>query len=85
MSKLPTPASQAEAEAMAMALCRKFIEDCHPENPEHLGNCLMKLASVAGVMMAHAEGSDRAFDRLVGTAHFVRNSMPREPRQGGTQ
>jgi hypothetical protein len=39
----------------------------------------MKLASVTGVMMAHAEGSVVAADRLIGTAGFVKKTMPRAP------
>ena len=39
----------------------------------------MKLASVTGCMMANAEGANVAFDRLVGTAHFVLKTMPKKP------
>ncbi len=44
-----------------------------------MGNYLMKLCSVAGALMANAEGSETAFDRLLGTAQFVLKTMPKKP------
>lgn len=71
-------ATQAQAEKLAKAAIEKYLNDCNLESRDHLGNCLMKLVSIAGVLMAHNEGADAAFDRLVGTAHFVRNNTPAE-------
>lgn len=39
----------------------------------------MKLASVAGVLMARAEGSAEAALRLEGTARFLLKTMPKKP------
>ncbi len=39
----------------------------------------MKLVSVAGVVMAQAEGSETAAERLHATAEFIANNMPRAP------
>ncbi|MDM0072081.1 hypothetical protein [Variovorax sp. J31P207] len=33
------------------------------------------------VVMANAEGSEQAFDRLLGTAQFVLKTMPKKPAQ----
>ena len=46
---------------------------------EQIGNYLMKLCSVAGVLMAQAEGSEQAADRLTGTAAFIFKTMPKKP------
>lgn len=46
---------------------------------EQIGNHLMKLASVAGVLMAQAEGSAEAALRLEGTARFLLKTMPKKP------
>lgn len=77
------PLTQAEAEKMAAKLCGDYLAACHmtagPTEREQIGNYLMKLASVAGVLMAQAEGSEVAFDRLLGTAQFILNNMPRKP------
>lgn len=47
--------------------------------PMAKGNYLMKLCSVAGCVMANAEGRETAAERLMGTAAFVYETMPREP------
>lgn len=81
MSGKTKPANQAQAEKLAKAAVEKYLNDCNLESREHLGNCLMKLVSVAGVLMGHNEGGDAAFDRLVGTAHFVRKNAPATPSE----
>ncbi|MEY5099461.1 MAG: hypothetical protein RJA36_2180 [Pseudomonadota bacterium] len=75
------PATPDEAEQIAKKAVGDYLTACrlsHPD-PEAIGNYLMKLASVAGVVMANAEGSEVAFDRLLGTAQFVLNTMPKKP------
>ncbi len=89
MTTPPTPAqplTQDEAEKLAAKIVGEYLNQCHmaagpDESAERkqIGNYLMKLASVAGVLMAQAEGSEVAFDRLLGTAQFVLNNMPRKP------
>ena len=49
------------------------------DDPAQIADRLMKLVSVAGVMMAQANGADDAFDRLLGTAQFVLKTMPKQP------
>jgi len=75
------PATPAEAEELAKKAVGDYLTACrmNARNPEIIGNYLMKLASVTGVMMAHAEGSRVAAKRLVGTARFVVNTMPKIP------
>ncbi len=67
------PATPAEAEELAKKAVGDYLTACrmNARSPEIIGNYLMKLASVTGVMMAHAEGSHVAADRLVDTASFV--------------
>lgn len=50
-----------------------------PNEAGMIGNYLMKLVSVASVLMAHAEGSEVAVARLQGTVEFVANKTPRNP------
>lgn len=78
---MSTPATQAEAEELAKKAVADYLNACHISAPDQIGNYLMKLASVAGVLMANAEGSHAAYERLVGTALFVRKTMPAEPAQ----
>ena len=73
------PADQAEAEELAKKAVIDYLNACRIADPGQVGNYLMKLASVAGVLMANAEGADAAFDRLLGTAQFVLKSMPKKP------
>lgn len=79
----PAPLTQEEAQVLAAKVCTEYLTACciaaGPNEREHIGNYLMKLASVAGVVMAQAEGSEVAFDRLIGTAQFILNNMPRKP------
>lgn len=75
------PATPAEAEELAKKAVGDYITACRMSSPDMamMGNYLMKLVSVAGVMMANAEGSDAACDRLTGTAKFVAATMPTKP------
>ena len=75
------PATPAEAEELAKRAVGDYLTACRMASPDPvaMGNYLMKLASVAGVMMANAEGREVAADRLLSTAAFVFQSMPAEP------
>lgn len=73
------PADQAEAEELAKKAVSEYLNACRMTDATNIGNYLMKLASVAGVMMAQAEGADEAFSRLLGTAIFVQKTMPKMP------
>lgn len=74
-----TPATPAEAEEFAKKAVGDYLTACRMTNREQIGNFLMKLCSVAGVVMAQAAGSEDAALRLEGTAEFVRRSMPAAP------
>ncbi len=75
------PATPAEAEELAKKAVGDYLTACRlaSADPESIGNYLMKLASVTGCLMANAEGSEVAFDRLLGTAQFVLQKMPKKP------
>lgn len=75
------PATPAEAEELAKRAVGEYLTACRlaSADPVAIGNYLMKLASVAGCLMANAEGADTAFDRLLGTAQFVLKTMPKKP------
>lgn len=75
------PATPSEAEELAKKAVGDYLSACRMDKPDMamMGNYLMKLASVVGVMMANAEGSEVAADRLTGTAAFVFKTMPRKP------
>lgn len=77
------PATSDEAEELAKRAVEQYLAKCRiaagPDEATQIGNYLMKLCSVAGVLMANAEGSHTAFDRLLGTAQFVVNTMPVAP------
>lgn len=73
------PVSPDEAEALAKKAVADYLNACRIADGAQVGNYLMKLASVTGVLMASAEGADAAFDRLLGTAQFVLKTMPKQP------
>lgn len=73
------PATPAEAEELAKKAVGDYLNACHIATPDQVGNYLMKLTSVAAVLMANAEGAQAAFDRLEGTAMFVLKAMPKKP------
>lgn len=73
------PATPAEAEELAIKAVSEYLTACRMADASNLGNYLMKLASVTGVMMAKAEGSSMAAARLMSTAQFVAQNMPEHP------
>lgn len=73
------PATPAEAEELAKKAVGDYLTACRMTDRDQISNYLMKLASVAGVMMANADGADDAFNRLLGTAQFVLKTMPKKP------
>jgi hypothetical protein len=73
------PATPVEAEALAKKAVGDYLNACGMTDRDQVGNYLMKLCSVAGVVMARAAGSADAADRLEGTAHFIRKTMPTAP------
>lgn len=76
---MTTPATPDEAEKLATKAVSDYLNACRMDSAENLGNYLMKLASVVGVAMARAEGSDMAAARLMGTASFIAQNMPKQP------
>lgn len=70
-----------QAEELAKKFVGDYLTACQMqvEDRELIGNLLMKLVSVAGVLMANAEGSEVAALRLEGTANFIMDSMPKHP------
>lgn len=71
----------ARAEELAKKAVADYLSACGLKDQSQMGDVLMKLASVTGVLMANAEGSEMAFDRLLGTAQFVLQTMPKKPAQ----
>ena len=78
-TKSEAPATQIEAEEFAKQAVQQYLNACRMSNRNQMGNYLMKLCSVAGVVMALAEGSEDAAQRLEATAAFIRRKMPAEP------
>lgn len=76
---MTTPATPDEAETLATKAVSDYLNACRADSAENLGNYLMKLASVVGVAMARAEGSDMAAARLMSTASFIAQNMPQQP------
>jgi len=76
---MTAPATPAEAEELAKRAVADYLNSCRMTDAAQAANYLMKLASMAGVLMANAEGADAAFDRLLGTAQFVLKTMPKTP------
>lgn len=76
-----TPATPDQAEELAKKAVGDYLTSCRlaSRDPVAIGNYLMKLASVAGAVMAQAEGSETAAARLQGTAAFILKSMPKRP------
>ena len=75
------PTTPDETEALAKKLVSEYLTACRltSANPTDIGDRLMKLVSVAGLMMANAEGSEVANARLIGTGKFVLKIMPKKP------
>lgn len=72
-----------QAEVLAKKAVGDYLTACNLQDTSQIGDALMKLCSVAGVLMANAEGSEQAFDRLLGTAQFVLKTMPKQPAHLG--
>ena len=79
MSEKPT--TPEETEELAKKLVSEYLTACRltSANPTDIGDRLMKLVSVAGLLMAQAQGSEVAQARLIGTGRFVRRTMPKKP------
>lgn len=75
----PKRITPQQAEELAKKAVADYLNACNLQDAGQIGDVLMKLCSVAGVMMAQAEGSANAADRLTGTAAFIRKTMPRNP------
>ncbi|PND31592.1 hypothetical protein C1I89_22425 [Achromobacter pulmonis] len=73
------PVGPEAAEQMAVRMVRDYLNACCMTDRNQIGNYLMKLASVGAVVMAQAEGSESAAQRLEATAAWVRRTMPAEP------
>lgn len=76
---MPRKITQNEAEELAKTAVRDYINACDLQDAGQLGDVLMKLCSVAGVVMAQAEGSHNAAARLIGTGQFIAKKMPVQP------
>ncbi|WP_454676459.1 hypothetical protein [Achromobacter marplatensis] len=72
-------ANQAEAEGMARIAVTDYLNACYPTDRSQIADYLMKLTSVSAVVMAQAEGSEDAAQRLEATAAWVRKNMPPRP------
>lgn len=70
------PATPDEAENFARQIVGEYLNKCRIADRSQIGNYLMKLVSVASVLMANAEGSPMAAARLMGTAEWVQQTMP---------
>ena len=79
MSDQSKPASPFEAEEFANKAVADYLDACRISDRHQIGNYLMKLCSVVAVLMASAEGSILASERLEGTAAFVRKTMSTLP------
>lgn len=76
---MTTRITSEKAEELAKKAVAEYLSNCQLQDTSQIGDVLMKLVSVAGVVMAQAEGSEAAYQRLVGTAVFVAKNMPAQP------
>lgn len=67
--------SQEQAEEMAKQLIQQYLNDCQLDTNQDAGKALMKLMSVAGVLMVATVGYDEAVDRMYSTAAFVEKKL----------
>ena len=67
--------TQAEAEELAKKVIQLYLDECGLITQKDAGNALMKLCSVAGVMMVATVGYDDAVSRMKGTASFIETKM----------
>lgn len=68
MTDTTTP---AEAQALAIKAVQDYLNACRMTEDTQVADYLMKLISVAGILMSRAVGAAEAFERLNGTAYFV--------------
>jgi hypothetical protein len=65
-----------EAEQLAKKHIEAYMNDCKMQNlSEDAGKALMKLVSVAGIVMVATVGYEEAVERMHGTAMFVEQKM----------
>lgn len=74
-------ATPQEAEEHAKRAVSAYLNACSMQSRDDIGNALMKLASVTGILMAANEGREIAAQRLEGTAAFVRKSGSKFPQR----
>jgi hypothetical protein len=67
--------TQQEAESLAQKLIQDYLNACKLDTTQDAGNALMKLCSVAGVMMVATVGYQEAVDRMKSTASFIAVTM----------
>lgn len=70
----------SQAEALSVAALHKYIGDCQTQTPTDVCNALMKMVSVAGVLMWKTQGRMDAVARLQGTAAFI-SKLPALPER----
>ena len=70
-----------QAEELAKKAVQDYLDACNMQSRDDIGNALMKLASVTGLLMACSEGREIAAQRLEGTAEFIRKNGPQFPRK----
>jgi len=76
-----SPASPEQAENLARKAVGDYLTACTMAGyqPEAVGNYLQMLATVAGMIMAKAEGSSTAVRRMESAAKVVHSLMPVTP------
>lgn len=67
--------SQQEAEQLAKKHIQDYLNACKLDTTQDAGNALMKLCSVAGVLMVATVGYEDAVNRMEGTAAFIAKTM----------
>lgn len=61
-----------QAEALSIKAVEDYLESCGCVTGQDKANALMKLCSVAGIVMVNSVGADETVARLIGTADFIR-------------
>jgi len=67
--------TQKEAEELAIKHLKDYLNACGLITTEDAGNALMKLCSMAGVMMVAAVGHEEAVQRMQGVSGFVEHKL----------
>lgn len=73
------PAAPNEAEELAKTAVTNYLNSCRISDKNQISNYLMKLCSVAGLIMAQSDGCADASARLHATALFIENNAPKTP------